>query len=66
MKKETIEFIINLLNNELDSEFIQENPNPKEVNYIKDLISATNDFINNFGQWTDKYTLKEKIEKLNI
>ena len=65
MKTETIEFIINLLNNELDLEFIQENPNPKEVNYIKDLISATNDFINNFGKWTDKYTLKEKIRKLN-
>lgn len=64
MKKETIEFIIKLLDRELDAEYVQDNKEPLEIDYVKDLINASKDFISKYGEWYDNYYLKEKIEQL--
>ena len=52
MKKSTKEFIQNLLERELSAEFIQQNPNPLEVEYVRDLIDASQDFAKCYGDWT--------------
>lgn len=64
MKKETIEFIIKLLDRELDEEYVEDNKEPLEIDYVKDLINASIDFIGEYGEWYDKYYLEEKIEQL--
>lgn len=69
MKKTTKEFIFNLLIRECESEYIQANGvhNPLDVDYVKELILASQDFVNCFSG-IEKYALKtiveEKINKL--
>lgn len=64
MKKSTIEFIKRLLEIELDNEIVNENININEVNYVKDLISASQDFIKCYGDFTDIYYIDNKIKEL--
>ena len=50
MKKETKNFIFDLLVRELESEYIQANgiDNPLNIDYVKELILASEDFVNLF------------------
>lgn len=64
MKGSTIEFIFKLLRRELESEIVQDNPKPLEVEYVKDLIDSSLDFCKNYGQIYDYYDLKSKINEL--
>ena len=69
MKKETKNFIFDLLVRELESEYIQANgiDNPLNIDYVKELILASEDFVNCFSG-IEKYSfetlLKEHIQKL--
>lgn len=47
MTKETREFITQLLLRELHAEYVNDNPNPLEVEYVVDLIKASRDFVKN-------------------
>lgn len=64
MKLSTKQFIIKLLENELDSEIINDNINNNEIDYVIDLINSSQDFIKCCGDWCDKYIIQEKISKL--
>lgn len=64
MKKQTIIFIKKLLENEIDNEIINDNININEVDYVKDLISSSKDFISNYGDVIDEILLNEKIKEL--
>lgn len=64
MKKETIEFIKRLLEDEIKREIEQQSPNPKEIEYIEDLVSAANDFINKYGEFFDNFYLKSLLVEL--
>ena len=67
MKKSTNKFIIELLENELDAEYYDDFLDQKELDgYSKDLIEASIDYINNNGEWYDKYNLRNKLEKYGI
>lgn len=67
MKKSTNEFIIKLLENELDAEYYNDFLDQKELDgYSKDLIDASIDYINNNGEWYDKFALREKLEEYGI
>lgn len=64
MKLSTKKFIIKLLEQELSSEIINENINVNEVEYIKDLIEASKNFVNLYGDWYDRYSINSKIKEL--
>ena len=69
MKKQTKNFIFDLLVRELESEYIQANgiDNPLDIDYVKDLILASQDFINCFSGIEKnifKTLIEEKIQKL--
>ena len=64
MKKSTKEFIQRLLDRELESEFIQQNPNPLEVEYVRDLIDASKDFAKCSGNWMNVYYTNGLIEQV--
>lgn len=64
MKKSTKEFIQKLLERELQAEFIQDNPNPLEVEYIQDLIDASKDFAKYCGDWTSALYIERLVEQL--
>lgn len=64
MKLSTKKFIIRLLEQELSSEIINENINVNEVEYIKDLIEASKNFVNLYGDWYDRYSINSKIKEL--
>lgn len=64
MKLSTKKFIIKLLKQELSSEIINENINVNEVEYVKDLIEASKNFVNLYGDWYDRYSINSKIKEL--
>lgn len=64
MKLSTKKFIIKLLEQELSSEIINENINVNEVEYVKDLIEASKNFVNLYGDWCDRYSINSKIKEL--
>lgn len=64
MKLSTKKFIIKLLEQELSSEIINENINVNEVEYVKDLIEASKNFVNLYGDWYDRYLINSKIKEL--
>lgn len=69
MKKQTKNFIFDLLTRELESEYIQANgiDNPLNIDYVKELILASQDFINCFSGIEKniyKTLIEEKIQKL--
>lgn len=64
MKLSTKKFIIKLLEQELSSEIINENINVNEVEYVKDLIEASKNFVNLYGDWDDRYSINSKIKEL--
>lgn len=64
MKLSTKKFIIRLLEQELSSEIINENINVNEVEYVKDLIEASKNFVNLYGDWYDRYSINSKIKEL--
>lgn len=64
MKLSTKKFIIKLLEQELSSEIINENINVNEVEYVKDLIEASKNFVNLYGDWYDRYSINSKIKEL--
>ena len=64
LKPKTIEFINKLLANELKAEYIMDNPNPHEVEYVEDLISASRDFASCMGDWTDSMYVEDLIEQI--
>ena len=64
MRKSTIEFIKRLLKDEIDREIIHDNPNPKEVEYVTDLVNATADFIKCYGEFYEPFGLEEQLEEL--
>ena len=64
MKKSTIEFVIWLLEKELDSEYINDNKNINEIDYVKDLINASQDFSKKYGNIADILNINEKINLL--
>ena len=69
MKKQTKNFIFDLLTRELESEYIQANgiDNPLDIGYVKELILASQDFINCFSGIEKniyKTLIEEKIQKL--
>ena len=64
MKLSTKKFIIKLLEQELSSEIINENINVNEVEYVKDLIGASKNFVNLYGDWYDRYSINSKIKEL--
>ena len=64
MKLSTKKFIIKLLEQELSSEIINENINVNEVGYVKDLIEASKNFVNLYGDWYDRYSINSKIKEL--
>ncbi len=66
MRKSTIEFIKELLERELEAEYIQDNANNNEIEYVKDLMLAYKDFLNSYGTWIDVFTLQEYKKKLNL
>ena len=66
LKKDTIQFIKKLLEDEIEREIIQDNPKPEEVEYIQELVKSTIDFINKYGDFYDKFYVSEKIEELFI
>lgn len=49
LSKDTQEFIARLLVKELEAEFIQDNDNPLEVEYVVDLIKASKEYGNKLG-----------------
>ena len=64
MKQATKEFIISLLEREVEAEYIQDNPNIKEVEYVNDLIQAYTNFVGQYGNFADKIYAEEKIGEL--
>lgn len=64
MKLSIKKFIIKLLEQELSSEIINENINVNEVEYVKDLIEASKNFVNLYGDWYDRYSINSKIKEL--
>lgn len=64
MKLSTKKFIIKLLEQELSFEIINENINVNEVEYVKDLIEASKNFVNLYGDWYDRYSINSKIKEL--
>lgn len=64
MKKSTILFIKRLLEMELDNEIINDNINIDEVDYVKDLIKASQDFVKCYGDFLDVYYINNKIKEL--
>ena len=64
MKQATKNFIIDLLEREVDAEYIQDNPNVKEVEYVNDLVKAYIDFVSQYGNFANKIVAEEKIKKL--
>ena len=66
LKKETIQFILYLLNQEIEAEYVQDNKDNTEIPYVMDLLRATLDFIRVYGEWYDKYSFSEDLEKLNV
>ena len=69
MKKETADFVMDLLIRELENEFIQANGeyDPLDLDYVRDLIRASKDFVKLF-EGVKKYIyedmLTEAIHKL--
>lgn len=66
LKKKTIQFILYLLNQEIEAEYVQDNKDNTEIPYVMDLLRATLDFIKVYGDWYDKYSINEDLEKLNV
>lgn len=64
MKQATKEFIINLLEREVEAEYIQDSKNILEIEYVNDLVKAYKDFVKQYGSFTDKIYAEEKIEML--
>lgn len=64
MKQATKEFIINLLEKEVEAEYIQDSKNILEIEYVNDLVKAYKDFVKQYGSFTDKIYAEEKIEML--
>lgn len=64
MKKSTKKFIISFFVNELTAEYVQDNAEPLEIEYVRDLVDSAKDFVEHYGEWYDKYIIKEKIEQL--
>lgn len=64
MKQATKEFIISLLEREVEAEYIQDNPNIKEIEYVNDLVKAYKDFVKQYGNFADKIFAEEKIGEL--
>ena len=68
MKKSTREFITRLLLDEIDREIIQDNPSPREVEYVTDLVDATIDYIKSGGNgwktFAELVDAESKIEEL--
>lgn len=69
MKRETKNFIFGLLIRELEAEHIQANAigNPLEIDYVKDLILASKDFVNCFDgseKCSAKLIIEEKLFQL--
>lgn len=64
MKQATKEFIINLLEREIEAEYIQDSKNILEIEYVNDLVKAYKDFVKQYGSFTDKIYAEEKIEML--
>lgn len=65
MKKETKDFIISLLLQELNAEYVQDSKDIDDIEYVQDLIKGSKDFVSNYGEWHDKYFIKEAINRLN-
>lgn len=64
MKQTTKEFIINLLEREVEAEYIQDSKNVLEIEYVNDLVNAYKDFVKQYGNFADKIYAEEKIEML--
>ena len=64
MKQTTKEFIINLLEREVEAEYIQDSKNILEIEYVNDLVNAYKDFVKQYGNFADKIYAEEKIEML--
>lgn len=60
MKKETVNYIIKLLERELEQEYIKGTPKATDLDYIKELFSASRDFTEHYG------TLKQQMEVANM
>ena len=62
MKKETADFVMDLLIRELENEFIQANGNydPLDLDYVRDLIRASKDFVKLF-EGVKKYIYEDML-----
>lgn len=63
LSTETIEFIYDLLSAELQREYINDNANNEEIEYVVDLIKASIEFANALG-FIKSYAMKEEINEL--
>lgn len=64
MKKETLKFIFDLFVRELEAEFIQNNENIEEVDYVQMLIEASRDFATSTGEFAYVMIIEDYIEQL--
>ena len=62
MKKETADFVMDLLIRELENEFIQANGeyDPLDLDYVRDLIRASKDFVKLF-EGVKKYIYEDML-----
>ena len=63
LTKQTKKFIFELLSRELEAEYINDNMNPQEVEYLQDLIKASREFARELGFPYD-YAIEEDIKKV--
>lgn len=64
MKSGTKQFIIWLIERELTQEIVNDNININEVDYVKDLINSSKDFVSCYGEFEDNYNIRNLISQL--
>lgn len=64
MKKETRQFICDLLIRELEAEYLQNSPSPENIDYVIELIEASKDFAMTCRNWQMTYTINDAIKTL--
>lgn len=64
MKTSTKQFIIRLLERELNQEIINDTININEVDYVKDLMDSSIDFTKCYGNIEDVYNVRCLISDL--
>lgn len=64
MKKETRQFILDLLVRELEAEYLQDSPEPESIDYVIELIEASKDFAMTCRDWAMTYIINDAIKKL--